>query len=132
MWRTNKYADVSQFPMESSRDMQLWERRLLCCVPVSYSHAIIVFVSDNIWVFLNAYGARSASLFLFSFKVPGQNPWTESFCEAVVSPFTNSISPPKENRQREDEVPMDDADMQVPFATCSFLYILISIQSSCA
>ncbi|CAN8317626.1 unnamed protein product [Cochlearia groenlandica] len=33
-WRTNKYSDVSQFPEGSSSDMQVWERRLLYCVPV--------------------------------------------------------------------------------------------------
>ncbi|GKU98242.1 hypothetical protein SLEP1_g11271 [Rubroshorea leprosula] len=33
-WRTNKFADVSQFPMCSSPDMCVWERRLLYCVPV--------------------------------------------------------------------------------------------------
>ncbi|XP_009799229.1 mini-chromosome maintenance complex-binding protein [Nicotiana sylvestris] len=35
-WRTNKFADLSQFPMAtgSSPDMRVWERRLLYCVPV--------------------------------------------------------------------------------------------------
>ncbi|XP_027338865.1 mini-chromosome maintenance complex-binding protein isoform X2 [Abrus precatorius] len=34
VWRTNKFMDVSQFPMGSSSDMRIWERRLLYCVPV--------------------------------------------------------------------------------------------------
>ncbi|XVF81935.1 hypothetical protein PTKIN_Ptkin16aG0002400 [Pterospermum kingtungense] len=34
LWRTNKFMDVSQYPMGSSPDMCLWERRLLYCVPV--------------------------------------------------------------------------------------------------
>uniref|UniRef100_A0A5B7BBM3 Putative mini-chromosome maintenance complex-binding protein n=1 Tax=Davidia involucrata TaxID=16924 RepID=A0A5B7BBM3_DAVIN len=35
IWRTNKFTDVSQFPMGTSPDMQqVWERRLLYCVPV--------------------------------------------------------------------------------------------------
>lgn len=35
VWRTNKFTDVSQFPMDaSSPDMRIWERRLLYCVPV--------------------------------------------------------------------------------------------------
>ncbi|XP_061368046.1 mini-chromosome maintenance complex-binding protein [Gastrolobium bilobum] len=34
VWRTNKFMDVSQFPMGSSADMRIWERRLLYCVPV--------------------------------------------------------------------------------------------------
>ncbi|GMY08375.1 mini-chromosome maintenance complex-binding protein [Fagus crenata] len=38
VWRTNKFMDVSHFPMpyssSSSSDMQVWERRLLYCVPV--------------------------------------------------------------------------------------------------
>ncbi|XP_057483147.1 mini-chromosome maintenance complex-binding protein-like [Actinidia eriantha] len=33
-WRTNKFTDVSQFPMNLSSDMWVWERRLLYCVPV--------------------------------------------------------------------------------------------------
>ncbi|KAL6326425.1 hypothetical protein AAG906_008287 [Vitis piasezkii] len=33
-WRTNKFMDVSQFPMGSRPDMRVWERRLLYCVPV--------------------------------------------------------------------------------------------------
>lgn len=34
LWRTNKFMDVSQYPMGSSPDMCIWERRLLYCVPV--------------------------------------------------------------------------------------------------
>ncbi|GMI84959.1 E2F target gene 1 [Hibiscus trionum] len=33
-WRTNKFTDVSQYPMESASDTCIWERRLLYCVPV--------------------------------------------------------------------------------------------------
>uniref|UniRef100_A0A1J3JNI2 Mini-chromosome maintenance complex-binding protein n=1 Tax=Noccaea caerulescens TaxID=107243 RepID=A0A1J3JNI2_NOCCA len=33
-WRTNKYSDISHFPEGSSSEMQVWERRLLYCVPV--------------------------------------------------------------------------------------------------
>lgn len=36
VWRTNKFMDVSQFPMVSSSDMRIWERRLIYCVPVSF------------------------------------------------------------------------------------------------
>ncbi|KAK9167966.1 hypothetical protein Syun_000106 [Stephania yunnanensis] len=34
MWRTNKFADVASFPMGSSSENRIWERRLLHCVPV--------------------------------------------------------------------------------------------------
>ncbi|XWS65611.1 hypothetical protein CRYUN_Cryun05aG0128500 [Craigia yunnanensis] len=34
LWRTNKFMDVSQYPMGSSPDMCVWERRLFYCVPV--------------------------------------------------------------------------------------------------
>ncbi|XP_038722373.1 mini-chromosome maintenance complex-binding protein [Tripterygium wilfordii] len=34
VWRTNKFADVSHFPNVSASNMQIWERRLLYCVPV--------------------------------------------------------------------------------------------------
>ncbi|VFQ77499.1 unnamed protein product [Cuscuta campestris] len=33
-WRTNKFADISQYPMGDSPEMRVWERRLLYCVPV--------------------------------------------------------------------------------------------------
>lgn len=33
-WRTNKYSDVSQFTDGPSSETQVWERRLLYCVPV--------------------------------------------------------------------------------------------------
>lgn len=34
VWRTNKFTDVPQFPMDTSPDMRLWERRMLYCIPV--------------------------------------------------------------------------------------------------
>ncbi|XP_022743028.1 mini-chromosome maintenance complex-binding protein isoform X2 [Durio zibethinus] len=34
LWRTNKFMDVSQYPMGTPPDMCVWERRLLYCVPV--------------------------------------------------------------------------------------------------
>lgn len=34
LWRTNKFMDVSQYPMGSAPNMCVWERRLLYCVPV--------------------------------------------------------------------------------------------------
>ncbi|XP_010252101.2 PREDICTED: mini-chromosome maintenance complex-binding protein-like isoform X2 [Nelumbo nucifera] len=33
-WRTNKFTDVASFPMDSSTEVKVWERRLLYCVPV--------------------------------------------------------------------------------------------------
>ncbi|KZV51929.1 hypothetical protein F511_09193 [Dorcoceras hygrometricum] len=33
-WRTNKFADASHSPMQTSLDMQIWERHLLYCIPV--------------------------------------------------------------------------------------------------
>lgn len=35
-WRTNKFTDVSQVPMDLSSDKRVWERRLLYCVPVPW------------------------------------------------------------------------------------------------
>ncbi|XP_058753101.1 mini-chromosome maintenance complex-binding protein-like [Vicia villosa] len=36
VWRTNKFTDFAQYPIPtgSSVDTQIWERRLLCCVPI--------------------------------------------------------------------------------------------------
>ncbi|KAI4306951.1 hypothetical protein L6164_030188 [Bauhinia variegata] len=39
VWRTNKFIDVSQFSMNDSADMLIWERRLLYCVPVPGQNA---------------------------------------------------------------------------------------------
>ncbi|XP_010253131.1 PREDICTED: mini-chromosome maintenance complex-binding protein-like isoform X1 [Nelumbo nucifera] len=33
-WRTNKFTDVASFPMGSSSEVKVWERRLLYCIPV--------------------------------------------------------------------------------------------------
>ncbi|KAL3650336.1 hypothetical protein CASFOL_006739 [Castilleja foliolosa] len=33
-WKTNKFADVSQCPLDASSDMRIWERHLFYCVPV--------------------------------------------------------------------------------------------------
>lgn len=43
LWRTNKFMDVSQYPMGSPPDMCIWERRLLYCVPVSSLQLINFF-----------------------------------------------------------------------------------------
>ncbi|XP_073130537.1 mini-chromosome maintenance complex-binding protein isoform X2 [Henckelia pumila] len=40
-WRTNKFADSSHSPINTSLDMQIWERRLLYCIPVP---------GQNFWV----------------------------------------------------------------------------------
>ncbi|KAJ8552907.1 hypothetical protein K7X08_020300 [Anisodus acutangulus] len=47
-WRTNKFADFSQFPMAtvSSPDMSVWERRLLYCVPVPWQNSWIEHSSE--------------------------------------------------------------------------------------
>ncbi|CAN0923837.1 Mini-chromosome maintenance complex-binding protein [Linum grandiflorum] len=34
LWRTNKFADVCPYPIDSSTDVKIWERRLVSCVPV--------------------------------------------------------------------------------------------------
>ncbi|PON34962.1 Mini-chromosome maintenance complex-binding protein [Parasponia andersonii] len=47
VWRTNKFTDVSQFPMGSSPDMQIWERHLLYCVPVPGQNSWSVSSSDE-------------------------------------------------------------------------------------
>lgn len=57
VWRTNKFMDVSHFPMpssssSSSSDMQVWERRLLYCVPVSSPIYMPTFFSVNQFYFL--------------------------------------------------------------------------------
>ncbi|KAK4363560.1 hypothetical protein RND71_018801 [Anisodus tanguticus] len=47
-WRTNKFADFSQFPMAtgSSPDVSVWERRLLYCVPVPWQNSWIEHSSE--------------------------------------------------------------------------------------
>ncbi|KAI3815944.1 hypothetical protein L1987_15628 [Smallanthus sonchifolius] len=46
-WNTNKFTDVSQFPMGSSPDTRLWERRLLFCVPVPGQNSWADPISDG-------------------------------------------------------------------------------------
>ncbi|KAF3673236.1 Mini-chromosome maintenance complex-binding protein [Capsicum annuum] len=50
-WRTNKFADFSQFPMavDSSPDMRVWERRLLYCVPVPGQNSWIEHSSESLF-----------------------------------------------------------------------------------
>lgn len=34
IWRTNKFMDVAQYPIDSSSETRIWERRMLYCIPV--------------------------------------------------------------------------------------------------
>ncbi|XP_061997947.1 mini-chromosome maintenance complex-binding protein [Rosa rugosa] len=34
VWRTNKFVDVAQYPIDSCSETRIWERRMLYCVPV--------------------------------------------------------------------------------------------------
>ncbi|XP_076891358.1 mini-chromosome maintenance complex-binding protein-like, partial [Bidens hawaiensis] len=47
-WTTNKFTDVSQFPMGSSPDKRLWDRRLLFCIPVPGQNSWADFTSDGL------------------------------------------------------------------------------------
>ncbi|CAI9774932.1 unnamed protein product [Fraxinus pennsylvanica] len=49
---------------------------------------------------------------LYCVPVPGQNSWTDFSPEAVKNPYTNSLSPQREKRQREDDATITDVDMQ--------------------
>ncbi|XP_012840012.1 PREDICTED: mini-chromosome maintenance complex-binding protein [Erythranthe guttata] len=48
---------------------------------------------------------------LYCVPVPGQNSWVESSHESIKNPYTESISPPREKRPREDDSTMADVDM---------------------
>ncbi|KAF7830871.1 mini-chromosome maintenance complex-binding protein [Senna tora] len=52
VWRTNKFMDVAQFPIDSSADKRMWERRLLYCVPVPGQNAWTETSSE---AFMNHY-----------------------------------------------------------------------------
>ncbi|XP_051122782.1 mini-chromosome maintenance complex-binding protein isoform X2 [Andrographis paniculata] len=77
-WKTNKFADASRSPIDSSSDMKIWERRLLYCVPV-----------------------------------PGQSSWIES-PQAMKNLFTDTVSPHREKRHREDPATFSDVEMADP------------------
>ncbi|KAJ0922525.1 putative mini-chromosome maintenance complex-binding protein [Helianthus annuus] len=47
-WNTNKFTDVSQFPMGHSPDTRLWDRRLLLCVPVPGQNSWADSTSDGL------------------------------------------------------------------------------------
>ncbi|KAK6932926.1 Mini-chromosome maintenance complex-binding protein [Dillenia turbinata] len=85
IWRTNKYADVSQSPICSSSEMRFWERRILYCVPVSFPP---------------------------SFPVPGRGSWIESSSEAAAANQNRiGASQQREKRPREDEMTIDDMSL---------------------
>ncbi|OWM69883.1 mini-chromosome maintenance complex-binding protein [Punica granatum] len=46
VWRTNKYTDAFQYPVGTSPDMRIWERRLFYCVPVPGRNAWADDLSD--------------------------------------------------------------------------------------
>ncbi|XP_076908974.1 mini-chromosome maintenance complex-binding protein-like [Bidens hawaiensis] len=46
-WNTNKFTDVSQYPMGASSDTRVWERRLLYCVPVPGQNSWVYATSDG-------------------------------------------------------------------------------------
>ncbi|KAG8390164.1 hypothetical protein BUALT_Bualt01G0055000 [Buddleja alternifolia] len=48
---------------------------------------------------------------LYCVPVPGQSSWVEPSHEAMKSPYTNSVSPQREKRHREDDTNMIDIDM---------------------
>ncbi|KAM0043028.1 putative mini-chromosome maintenance complex-binding protein [Helianthus debilis subsp. tardiflorus] len=56
-WNTNKFTDVSQYPMGTSSHTRIWERRLLYCVPVPGQNSWADATSDGV---VNTY-ATSAS-----------------------------------------------------------------------
>ncbi|KAK1415433.1 hypothetical protein QVD17_31214 [Tagetes erecta] len=56
-WNTNKFTDVSQFPMDPSPDMRVWERRLLYCVSVPGQNSWADVTSDSV---VNTYAASAS------------------------------------------------------------------------
>ncbi|XP_026412288.1 mini-chromosome maintenance complex-binding protein-like [Papaver somniferum] len=85
-WRTNKYTDVASFPMSSSSEMSMWERRLLYCVPVP---------GQSPWVVEASSSAAAAS------------------SEAAIYRRDNWASQHGEKRRRDDDTSVDTMDCNI-------------------
>ncbi|XXG85926.1 hypothetical protein AAC387_Pa11g0921 [Persea americana] len=46
-WKTNKFTDVSSYPIPSTSEMRIWERRLLYCVTVPGQNSWVVQSSSS-------------------------------------------------------------------------------------
>ncbi|XP_058110592.1 mini-chromosome maintenance complex-binding protein isoform X1 [Magnolia sinica] len=46
-WRTNKFTDIPSYPIASSSEMRVWERRLLYCIPVPGQNSWVVEQSPS-------------------------------------------------------------------------------------
>ncbi|KAI3993641.1 hypothetical protein MKX01_002654 [Papaver californicum] len=85
-WRSNKYTDVASFPMSSSSEMSMWERRLLYCVPVP---------GQSPWVVEASSSAAAAS------------------SEAAINRRDNWASQHGEKRRRDDDTSVDEMDFNI-------------------
>ncbi|XP_026424247.1 mini-chromosome maintenance complex-binding protein-like isoform X2 [Papaver somniferum] len=85
-WRTNKFTDVASFPMNSSSEMSMWERRLLYCVPVP---------GQSPWVVEASSSAAAAS------------------SEAAINRGDNWASQQGEKRRRDDDTSVDTMDCNI-------------------
>ncbi|OVA19671.1 Mini-chromosome maintenance complex-binding protein [Macleaya cordata] len=83
-WRTNKFTDVASFPMSSSTETRIWERRLLYCVPVP---------GQSPWVVQSSDSASSS--------------------ETVINRCGNWTPQHGEKRRREDDMSVDQMDLNV-------------------
>ncbi|XP_071690035.1 mini-chromosome maintenance complex-binding protein [Rutidosis leptorrhynchoides] len=99
-WNTNKFTDISQFPMGSSSDTRLWERRLLYCVPVP---------GLNSWADSTSDGAIHTSTALANREKRQRD--TYSVSEEVEMQDTGNEMPssPRAKKMREGEsIPMEN------------------------
>ncbi|KAF3790319.1 Mini-chromosome maintenance complex-binding protein [Nymphaea thermarum] len=83
-WRTNKFMDVSTFSMTSASDMQIWDRRLLYCVPIP---------GQNTWVGESSLRTDSPMCCTRDPSIQREKRERESYCDFdPCHPETSEIS----------------------------------------
>lgn len=124
VWHTTKYTDVVDVPSGSESEAQMWDRRLLYCVPVcplvlpnmssfrdEFGRILCVCAMYSFpgrsWLSGHAHTSRKSSCFLHVsrvLQVPGENLWVKEACSAVSSTLREDIPSGSQGgkRQRED------------------------------
>ncbi|KAH7537667.1 hypothetical protein FEM48_Zijuj03G0117200 [Ziziphus jujuba var. spinosa] len=114
VWRTNKFMDVSQAPIDSSSDMRIWERNLLYCVPVP---------GQNSWTESSAEAVMHESMNWASQQREKRRRFEDEAVDnmdSIVSSYGSQGSP-SAKKMREDGHPSQTTQFQesTTVATCS-------------
>ncbi|XP_073019753.1 mini-chromosome maintenance complex-binding protein [Primulina eburnea] len=102
-WRTNKFADTSHSPINTSLDMQIWERRLLYCIPVP---------GQNFWAESSQEAVRNSHTNLISPQREKRPREDEAVMGDVdMMEFNATEGSPNSKKMREDGVSLEPLTM---------------------